>query len=66
VADAGNRAGEHRFRTLKQGMSAWTNDIDEALQFARRKDAELYCAEDEDAWHIYTVPKQVKTSPEGT
>lgn len=55
VADGGV-TGENRFRTMKDGMSAWTIDFDEALQFARRKDAEAFAAEDEDAWQIIPVP----------
>lgn len=54
VGDGGSH-GEHRFRTLDQGMPKWTVDLDEALQFARRKDAELFAAEDEDAWVILPV-----------
>ena len=69
VADGGKH-GENRFRTMKQGMSAWTLDIEEALQFARRKDAETFAAEDEDAWLILPVPKlqpsnEPRLSPQG-
>lgn len=54
VGDGGGH-GEHRFRTMEQGIPKWTLDLDEALQFARRKDAELFAAEDEDAWVILPV-----------
>lgn len=43
------------YRTLEQGVPVWTPDREKALHFARRCDAELYCREDEDAWHIYPV-----------
>lgn len=33
----------------------WTDSIDDAIQFARRKDAELFCEDDDDAWHIRKV-----------
>lgn len=62
VADGGS-TGENRFRTMNQGMSAWTLDIDEALQFARRKDAETFAAEDEDAWQILPVPRTAHEPP---
>jgi hypothetical protein len=57
VGDGGSR-GEHMFRTLDQGVPKWTIDLDEALQFSRRKDAELFAAEDEDAWVILPVGKE--------
>lgn len=57
VADGGS-TGENRFRTMKQGFSAWTLDINEALQFARRKDAELFAAEDDEAWQVLPVPTE--------
>jgi hypothetical protein len=49
---------EPRFRTIEHGLCPiWTRDPVEALQFARRRDAELFAAEDEDAWLIMQVPK---------
>lgn len=33
----------------------WTKDLNKALWLARRDDAERYCADDEDAWHIRRV-----------
>lgn len=51
IGDGGSH-GETRFRTMKQGMPAWTLDQQEALQFARRQDAELFAEEDEDAWQM--------------
>lgn len=49
-------ANRKNFRRIADfGMTGWTEDVDEALQFARRRDAESFCAEDEDAWCIVTV-----------
>lgn len=41
-----------RYRTMRQGMSVWTADHNEALRFCRRADAERFAEEDEDAWRI--------------
>jgi hypothetical protein len=60
VADGGG-TGENRFRTMKDGCSAWTLDFEDALQFARRKDAETFAADDEFAWQILPVPRLQKT-----
>lgn len=40
-----------RFRFWDLGP-AWTNDVDAAMWFARRRDAETICADDEDATYI--------------
>lgn len=55
----GNEAGwivtsgdGERFRTWKDGMSAWVSHREEATRYARRVDAEAVHAEDEDAWCI--------------
>ena len=40
-----------KFRTWKHGPW-WTDDVDEALWFARRSDAEKFCEDDDDAWYI--------------
>lgn len=70
----------HRFRTLHAGITAWTTDVNEALWFARRSDADQFAAEDIDAWLIWPVreaearraddkaPKEMQRSPsvEGT
>jgi hypothetical protein len=42
-------------RTWDAGVAPWTQDLDKALWFARRDDAERFCADDEDAWHIRKV-----------
>lgn len=57
IGDGGSH-GEARFRTMKDGLPAWTLDHDEALQFVRRIDAERFCEEDEDAWQIIPVPRE--------
>lgn len=44
-----------RYRTVQQGMPAWTDNTDDALQFARRRDAELWAEEDEDAWRVLEI-----------
>jgi hypothetical protein len=44
--------GPPRYRTMSQGLILWTDDISKALRFARRKDAEMFAEEDEDAWRI--------------
>jgi hypothetical protein len=41
-----------RFRAWGQFGPMWTANRTEALYFARRIDAERFCAEDEDAWRI--------------
>lgn len=43
------------YRTIDQCGITWTTDAAKALHFARREDAERFCAEDEDAWIIREV-----------
>lgn len=43
---------EDRFRMWSDVGPDWTTDRDKALRFARRRDAEAFCADDEDAWKI--------------
>jgi hypothetical protein len=45
-----NSAGDLH-RTWEDGP-CWTNDIRQALCFARREDAEMFARDDEDAWRI--------------
>lgn len=40
------------YRTMENGIPVWTPDVNKALRFARRVDAELFCAADEDARHV--------------
>ncbi len=62
VTDGSHSIGETKFRTLDEhGIPKWTLDPQEALQFARRQDAELFCKEDEDAWGIVQIP--VESAP---
>lgn len=44
--------GTPMYRTLEQGLPVWTPDSLKALRFARREDAELFAAEDDDAWLV--------------
>jgi len=51
-----------QYRTMDDnGCISWTPDIDVALQFRRREDAERFAKEDEDAWgiveHYWPVPE---------
>lgn len=55
VATNGESDERMLFRTMKDGFANWTGDIDKALQFARRYDAELFCEQDEDAWQIMPI-----------
>lgn len=43
------------FRTIDNdsgGIPTWTNDMNEALRFERRADAEMFAHHDEDAWRM--------------
>lgn len=44
-----------RWRTMRDGDIIWTTDVADALTFARRRDADAFAAEDEDAWRIQEV-----------
>lgn len=44
-------AQANMFRAWQDGP-CWTTDPNEALHFVRRKDADEFCADDEDAWRI--------------
>lgn len=46
-----------QFRTWGLSGSEWTAALDDALWFARRSDAEKFCANDEDAWYIVEASK---------
>ena len=50
----------NQFRAMDGGQIVWTTDVNEALQFARRKDAESFAEEDEDAWQIVQVNQAIK------
>ncbi len=52
LIENGKKGDALRYRNMEQGIPTWTADHDEALRFSRRKDAEKFAAEDEDAWRI--------------
>jgi ribA/ribD-fused uncharacterized protein len=63
VANAGSYDGQNKYRTLELGgMSGWTPRMEEALWFARRRDAERFAADDEDAWRILPVRTELLAS----
>lgn len=41
-----------RYRTMDQTEIYWTQNVHDAIRFARRADAEMFASGDEDAWHI--------------
>lgn len=41
-----------KYRTMDQMGIQWTDDPQKAIRFARRADAEMFAAGDEDAWSI--------------
>ncbi|MEW6626543.1 MAG: Lar family restriction alleviation protein [Pseudomonadota bacterium] len=43
---------DDRWRTWKDGYSAWTDNREEATRYARREDAETVHGHDEEAWHV--------------
>lgn len=51
VEDSRNN-GLIKYRTMDQEGIHWTEDVHKAIRFARREDAEMFAAGDEDAWHI--------------
>ena len=53
-----------RYRTWKDGWSAWTDNRDEATRYARRKDAEAVHSEDEDAWTIAPFARALPADPD--
>lgn len=56
VADSGSEKCD-RYRCWRNDGPGWTINIDDALQFARRQDAEAFAAEDIDGWRILPVPQ---------
>lgn len=51
VEDSRNN-GLIKYRTMDQEGIHWTEDVNKAIRFARREDAEMFADGDEDAWHI--------------
>lgn len=52
VEDSRNHPSGIRYRMWGDLGPEWTNDANKALRFARRQDAEAFCRDDEDAWHV--------------
>lgn len=52
VEDSRNHPSGVRYRTWGDFGPEWTNDPNKAIRFARRRDAEMFARDDEDAWHI--------------
>jgi len=52
LVENGKSFPDTRYRTIEFGLPAWTPDHLKAIRFARREDAEMFSAEDEDAWRI--------------
>ena len=53
LVENGKQAGSGlAYRYMDQGLPLWTDDPHKAMRFARRVDAEMFAAEDEDAWRI--------------
>jgi len=44
-----------KFRGWNETGPCWVEDLQDAVQYARREDAEKVHAEDEDAWHVREV-----------
>lgn len=49
ISDAGMKL---KYRTMRDGNWAWTEDVNEAIHFSRRRDAEKVSAEDDEAWML--------------
>lgn len=49
------KARMHEYNDLSGSFVTWTKDLDKALWFARREDAEQFARDDDDAWHIRRV-----------
>lgn len=52
LVENGRNPPDLRYRTMDNSGITWTDDHNKALRFARRADAEMFAAEDEDAWRI--------------
>lgn len=46
---------DDKVRGWQDGGTPWSTDLENALWFARRKDADRFCEEDEEAWHVRRV-----------
>jgi hypothetical protein len=52
LVENGRDVPDLRYRTMTAEGITWTDDHNKAIRFARRADAEMFAAEDEDAWRI--------------
>jgi len=52
LVENGKVGADLRYRTMESGQIVWTQDVDKAIRFVRRQDAEMFAFEDEDAWKI--------------
>lgn len=52
LVENGEDAPQIMYRTIEQGLPVWTADPNKAIRFARRADAEMFCAEDNEAWRV--------------
>jgi hypothetical protein len=68
VIDNGRLPPDTRYRFMNEvGLVDWTGDLDQALRFARRIDAENFSKQDEEAWCITKhqwIPKEATPSDE--
>ncbi len=60
LVENGKVGSELRYRTMKQGSIVWTIDVNEALRFVSRVDAEKFSEEDEEAWKIEEVIRETE------
>lgn len=60
VIEKGDNGHSPRYRTLEQGLPTWTYNIDRAVLFFRREDAEKFAENDEDAWVITQLKRPLK------
>lgn len=66
LIENGKQGDALRYRTFEYGLPTWTADHNKAIRYARRCDAEMAHAEDEEAWAIrehgwHTMPKTATT-----
>lgn len=55
--------GRPQWRRMAHGNPVWTTDSLLAIRFARREDAEMFAAEDEDAWMVTEHSWEGPSSP---
>lgn len=57
-------SNQDQFRFWGDSGPEWTPDQEKALRFARRVDAEQFCRDDEDAWHILEIEDEPEDLPD--